>query len=235
MSFSYIIIGNDTTQLSVILTKTKVFPNYNCVGTYCLKEDISSVIMRLNPDLVFIQKNMTDTNISLQIIGECLTYLKNPPYFVLISDTNSFALEAIQNGISDYLTKISTHVLGMSLSKFENRFSKIQPKTICIKSYSDYHFINYNDLVYLKADNNTTDFKLNNNKIVTAYKTLKYFEQNLPPNFVRIHKSYIVNVSYISRIHFSKSRCYLNFNEQIPFSNTYREIVERILESMVYV
>lgn len=234
MSFSYIVIGDKIANVSVILDGMKVFSNYNCIGIFCFSEDVTSVIIRLSPDLVFIQKNKIDKNISLQVIGESLTYIKNLPYFILISDTNSFALQAIQNGISDYVTKISTHILGMILSKFEIRSYRIPPKAICIKSYSDYHFINYNDLVYLKADNNTTDFKLNNNKVVTAYKTLKYFEQNLPPNFVRIHKSYIVNVSYISRIHFSKSKCYLNFNEQIPFSNTYREIVERILESMVY-
>ncbi|MFD0701902.1 LytR/AlgR family response regulator transcription factor [Myroides pelagicus] len=213
----------------------KVFFHYTCVGTFCFDDDIANEIMGLHPHLVLILKNKTDSNISLQIIGECLTYLKTSPYFVLLSDTDSFALEAIQNGVSDYLTKINTHSLGMSLAKFEARSSLVPPKTICIKSYSDYHFINYNDLVYLKADNNTTDFKLYNNKIVTAYKTLKYFEQNLPSNFVRIHKSYIVNVSYISRIHFSKNKCYLNFNEQIPFSSTYRERVERILASMAHV
>lgn len=230
MPFSYIVIGKQTDQLSVILDKIQVFSDYTCMGTFVYDENVTNEIIRLNPQLVFILKNKTDQSISLQLIGESLTYLKNFPYFIVISDTTSFALEAIQNGISDYLTVWNTHAIGVSLSKFETRFSKVPPKTICIKSYSDYHFIQYHDLVYLKADNNTTDFKLYNGKVITAYKTLKYFEQILPSNFVRIHKSYIVNISYISRIHFSKNKCYLNFNEQIPFSNTYREVVEKILD-----
>lgn len=229
MSFSYIVIGNQTALLSTIQDKMKMFTNYSCVGTFAYDEAVIEEIIRLNPQLVFIFKTKIDTSISLQLLGESLYYLKNFPYCIVISDTDSFALEAIQNGLSDYLMKLSTPSLGMSLSKFEIRNARTSPKTICVKSYSDYHFIPYKDLVYLKADNNTTDFKLYNNKIITAYKTLKYFEQTLPQNFVRIHKSYVVNISYISRIHFSRNKCYLNYNEQIPFSNTYREAVEQIL------
>nr|WP_255481777.1 LytTR family DNA-binding domain-containing protein [Flavobacterium sp. xlx-221] len=102
-------------------------------------------------------------------------------------------------------------------------------QSLCIRSYSDYQILKFNDIVYLKADNNSTDFKMINGKTITAYKTLKYYEETLPVNFVRIHKSYIVNIHYVSRIVFSKSKCFLNFNEQLPFSNSYRVIVENIL------
>src|SRR5690606_34976141 len=116
------------------------------------------------------------------------------PYVIVLCPTNDFALSSIQNGMSDYLTDSNFHTLGKSLSKFEKRIPATPQKSICIKSYSDYRFLNYSDIVYLKADNNTTDFKLINGSIVTAYKTLKYFETSLPPYFIRIHKSYIVNI-----------------------------------------
>lgn len=120
-------------------------------------------------------------------------------------------------------------LLENAYQNLKRTYRLLPKKSICIKSYSDYRFLNYSDIVYLKADNNTTDFKLINGSIVTAYKTLKYFETSLPPYFIRIHKSYIVNIYFISRIHFSKSKCYLNFNEELPFSNNYRNSVEHIL------
>lgn len=230
MSFTYIITGNQqSTSVSNIIDKTKLFVKYNHIGTVNYDTSLITKMIQLKPQLVFIIKNKADTNISLQLIGEAHSYLPFTPYFIVISDTDTYAFEAIQNEISDYLLNTDIHTLGLSLAKFEKKTSDLVPKTICIKSYSDYHFIKFIDIIYLKADNNTTDFKLLDNKTITAYKTLKYFEETLPYNFVRIHKSYVVNIHHVSRIHFSKNKCYLNFNEQLPFSNTYREKIEHIL------
>lgn len=231
MSFTYIITGNQPTQIADIIDKTSFFSKFSYIGTFNYGTSLISEIIQLKPQLVFIVKNRIDTDLSLKIIGEAHSYLPFIPYFIVISESDIYALEAIQNGISDYLLNIDIHTLGLSLSKFEKKFSDVVSKTICIKSYSDYHFLKFEDIVYLKADNNSTDFKLKNDKIITAYKTLKHFEQTLPYNFVRIHKSYIVNVNYVSRIHFSKKKCFLNFDEQLPFTETYREKVEQIIDS----
>ena len=65
--------------------------------------------------------------------------------------------------------------------------------------------------------------------ITNAFKTLKTFENALPGNFMRIHQSYIVNTTYVSRINFGKSICALKMvNEHIPFSKTYRENMESL-------
>lgn len=104
---------------------------------------------------------------------------------------------------------------------------------ICIKSYGDYQFIALKDVVYLQADNNTTDFHLYNGKKLTAYKTLKHYENNLPSFFYRIHNSYIVNSNYVSRINTGKSLCYLNNNEvSVSFSKTFKENIDTIIRKI---
>lgn len=104
---------------------------------------------------------------------------------------------------------------------------------ICIKSYGDYRFLELDDLAYLQADNNSTDITLKNGEQITAFKTLKYFEENLPSNFYRIHNSYIVNKNYISRIHTGNSLCYIkNLKNQIPFSKSYKENIDQILAQL---
>lgn len=231
MSFTYIIVENNSNLSSTIVDMVRYFPYYKRIGTFNYNVDLIPKIIETKPDLIFIIKNKSNKDLSLKLIEEANSYLPFTSYFILISDTDAYALEAIQNGISDYLVNIDIHTLGLSLSKFEKAFSDLVPKTICIKSYSDYNFLKFEDIVYLKADNNSTDFKLKNGKEITAYKTLKHFEETLPYNFVRIHKSYIVNIFYVSRIHFSKRKCFLNFNEQLPFSETYRERVEQIIDS----
>lgn len=104
---------------------------------------------------------------------------------------------------------------------------------ICIKSYGDYQFIALKDVVYLQADNNTTDFHLVNGKTLSAYKTLKHYENNLPSFFYRIHNSFVVNSSYVSRINTGKSICYLNNNEvSVPFSKTFKDNIDTIIRKI---
>ena len=68
---------------------------------------------------------------------------------------------------------------------------------------------------------------MENGKIVNAFKTLKTFEKSLPGNFIRIHKSYIINKDYVSRVNFGKSICSLKLeNNTIPFTHTYIDKVK---------
>ena len=104
---------------------------------------------------------------------------------------------------------------------------------VCIKSYGDYQFIALKDVIYLQADNNTTDFHLFNGKKLTAYKTLKHYENNLPSFFYRIHNSYIVNSNYVSRINTGKSLCYLNNNDvSVSFSKTFKDNIDTIIRKI---
>lgn len=108
-----------------------------------------------------------------------------------------------------------------------------KPLVICVKSYGDYRFIEANDICYLQADNNSTDIHLNNGEMITAFKTLKHFENVLSSPFVRIHNSYIVNIDYVSRIHTGNAVCYIkNTTTKLPFSKSYKENVDAILNNI---
>jgi DNA-binding LytR/AlgR family response regulator len=101
-------------------------------------------------------------------------------------------------------------------------------ETICLKSHKDFHYLDIKNIQYLKADNNTTDFYMEDGKIISAYKTLKVFENSLPENFYRIHKSYIININCISRINFGKSTCFIKNQHKIPFTKTFIDNVHEM-------
>ncbi len=108
-----------------------------------------------------------------------------------------------------------------------------KPLIICVKSYGDYRFIEAGDICYLQADNNSTDIHLYNGEMITAFKTLKHFENVLSSPFVRIHNSYIVNIDYVSRIHTGNSVCYIKgTTTKLPFSKSYKENVDAIINSI---
>jgi DNA-binding LytR/AlgR family response regulator len=105
-----------------------------------------------------------------------------------------------------------------------------KPLVLCIKSYGDYRYIAAKDICYFQADNNSTDIHLNNGEVITAFKTLKHFENILSFPFIRIHNSYIVNRNYISRIHTGNAACYIkNTTSKLPFSKSYKANVDLII------
>ncbi len=235
MRFSFLIIDDNDTTAKEILEVFENFPNYFCAGIAKDSQTTIKQIIKLKPQLIIVQipAKSNDTDLFFETIKESFQYLETMPYFIALAPTSDYVLTAIQSGFSDYvLMPLHIHQLGKSLFKFEKRNPAPAVSTICIKSYSDYHFVALQDILYLKSDNNTTDIQLCNGKKVNAFKTLKHFENTLPFYFLRIHKSYIVNINQVSRIYFSKSKCYLNYDEILPFSLTYRENVEAIIRKI---
>lgn len=137
--------------------------------------------------------------------------------------------DAIVIDASSKNLKEKTSILPLTNSKEQEE----KPLIICVKSYGDYRFIEAKDICYLQADNNSTDIHLFNGEMITAFKTLKHFENVLSNPFVRIHNSYIVNIDYVSRIHTGNSVCYIkNTTTKLPFSKSYKENVDAIINSI---
>lgn len=235
MRFSFIIIDENDDTVKEILGLFENFPNYFCAGIIKDNQNAINQIIKLKPQLVFfsIPTKTNENTFTSKSVVELFQYAEVVPYFIALSKSENKALEAIQSGVSDFILEpISLNAIGKCLFKFEKRTPPNAINSICIKSYSDYQFVALQDIVYLKADNNTTDIKLHNGKTINAYKTLKHFENTLPFYFLRIHKSYIVNIHYVSRIHFSKSKCYMNYNEILPFSINYRDNIDAIVRKI---
>lgn len=71
---------------------------------------------------------------------------------------------------------------------------------IAVKSGSKIHVVLIPDIVYLQADGDYVQIVTTNGKFLKE-QTMKFFEEHLPENqFVRVHRSVIVNVEMISRI-----------------------------------
>lgn len=259
MSNSYIIINDNQENVLKIQSFCDEFQSLHFVASANNYDDGLNAILELQPKLVFLEidpKNKK-SNLSLSLINELYRYLKVIPKIVVTAKNSNLAYEAIKYEVFDYLifplllpkfrktvlkfeksieiTSEKTEDSNLQLPIFidndaSSKSLSEQPLTICIKSYGDYRFINATDILYFQADNNSTDIHLSNGEMMTAFKTLKHFENILPATFYRIHNSYIVNIAQISRIHTGNSICYIkNTTTKIPFSKSYRRNIDQII------
>lgn len=103
---------------------------------------------------------------------------------------------------------------------------------IALKTGQKIHVILIPDLVYIQSDGDYVQLITENGKYIKE-ETMKYFEANLHPHkFVRIHRSYIVNVEKIARIElFEKNSqiLILKNGHQIKASTTGYKMLREIL------
>ena len=103
---------------------------------------------------------------------------------------------------------------------------------IALKTGQKIHVILVPDIVYIQSDGDYVQLITENGKYIKE-ETMKYFEANLhPQKFVRIHRSYIVNVEKIARIElFEKNSqmLMLKNGHQIKASTTGYKILREVL------
>lgn len=226
--------------LTHFMTRTS---HYKYMGSsYCM-EDAMNSILKHEVSLVFINVELEfEPGVdSFYLVQELRSLMHQPPLFIAISDNTNKAYRALKQKFYDYLLyPFKEFDLRKLVVQLRHKQQPLFEDTICLKSYKDYILIQPQEILYLKADNNTTEFILLDGQIIHAYKTLKFFEKRLPKQaFVRIHHSYIVNKSHLSRINFGKQICFINHNKlSLPFSKSYRnnlEALEELLDQKAFV
>jgi two-component system LytT family response regulator len=138
-------------------------------------------------------------------------------HLIFTTAYDQYAIKAIRYAAFDYLLKpIDIEELQSAVSKIshqspvytekklatleQNLLEKNAFKKIAIPTLDGLLFFNIADIIHLTASSNYTTIHFNNLPKLTASKTLKDFEELLPPDmFFRSHHSHIINLNYIKR------------------------------------
>lgn len=231
MKYNYTIINSDSAFSHNLRTQLVNYKDFDCAGVAENCSDGLNIILKELPEVVFINLNK-NAETCFMMVMELHQYLKYIPVFIGISTHKEYAYDAIKNGFFDYwLQPLNEFEIRKSVLKLQKKEinSQYLNTTLCLKSYKDYRYISTNEILYLKADNNTTDVFMKDGNIINAFKTLKTFEDRLPSNFIRIHQSYILNTDYISRINYGKSICTIkNSTTILPFSKSYKANIDEV-------
>ncbi len=151
-------------------------------------------------ELLFVDINMP------QISG--LEFVEALPFSVkviFVTAYREFALEGFTLDAADYLLKPLSYASFLkSVEKVNNRYFNRTLTEQCDKAYmflrSGYRTlrVNFCEILYIESKREYLDIVLGSGEIVTTHGTLASIGEKLPQDlFVKVHRSFIVNLSQI--------------------------------------
>lgn len=180
-------------------------------------DEAMQLLESYEPGIVFLDVEMPHKN------GfDFLASFKNSSFDVIFTTAyNQYAIQAIRFSALDYLLKpIDPDELILAVERhlqkseteaqkkelYGNLVQNIEKKDakdfrIAVPTTQGVFFFTIDEVVRMEADKSYTHIHLVNKKPFIASKTLKHFEEMLDGfNFIRSHKSHLVNPRHISRI-----------------------------------
>jgi two-component system, LytTR family, response regulator LytT len=221
-----IAIDDEPLALKQIAGYIKATPFLDLVGLCESAIQAIKVLENTTVDLLFVDINMPDLS-GIDFVKN----LENPPKIVFVTAYSEYALEGFRVDAIDYLLKpISYSAFLKSANKVKLWFDSQFKKPEEVKSNKDFLFIkseykilriDFNDIKYIEAMSEYIRIHLISAKPVMTQLSMKSIEEQLPSDrFMRVHRSYIINLSKISVI--ERNRIVFDGSTYIPVSEQYK-------------
>ncbi|MFD2942234.1 LytR/AlgR family response regulator transcription factor [Flavobacterium notoginsengisoli] len=196
--------------------------------TFTKSDEAFKYLKKYPVDLLFLDINMPS------ISG--LDFYKKLPHKTMVIFTTAyseFAVEGFTLSATDYLLKpISVarfqQAAEKAYSQWKTQNQNIEQQYLFIRA--DYSLIKilFSDILYIEGLDDYLKIHIRDQKTVVARMTLKAIIQKLPETeFVRVHRSFIVPVSKVSKI---RNKIIFIDQTEIPISTSYEEAFFTLFE-----
>lgn len=230
-----LIVDDEPIARDILETYIQKLPELQLAGSCKNALEAFRLISQQEVDLLLLDINMPEINGM-----DFLKTLKNPPLVIFTTAYAEYAIESYELNAVDYLLK------PVSFERFMKGIHKAvdilrsETKVVAIQNTSAH----VDNLMFVKAEGKLVRIDLaelwfaeglkdyvrlwtEKGKII-VHSTMKNFEEQLAvyPNFMRVHKSYIVNVKYILEVDGNSLRIK---DQLLTIGNTYRDETFAIL------
>lgn len=233
MKISCIIIDDEPNALALLESYIEKTPSLEVKGKFYDGAEALDFLKKNEVDIIF-----SDIQMPLLNGFELADILPRSQKFVFITAYAEHALNSFSFHVVDYLLKpISFKRFSQAVFKIESitnaettaaqPVADVQPQPFLFaKSGRQIVKVNFDDILFIKGEREYVNLQLRNEKLL-IYKRMKEMETLLPPQFKRVHISYIVNTQHIQKVVMNHVQV---GNTSIPISDTYRDAFMRFLE-----
>lgn len=222
--------------------------NVELIGQYDNGFSGLKAINELHPDVVFLDVQMP------KLTGfEMLELIDHQPEIIFTTAYDQYAIQAFEQNAVDYLLKpFSKERFGEALKKLVERLPGSGKKDdqlarirkhisenqellhrVVIKKSGKIHVISTDKIEYLEAQDDYVMIYTKDGRFLKQ-QTMKFFEKHLDPHvFIRVHRSYIVNLQSIDRIEpYEKTNFILSLKSggKVPVSRSGMQVLKENLD-----
>ena len=248
MKMNCIAVDDEILALKKIQRYAEKIDYLNLLGTFDNALSTFSFLRENRVDLIFLDIHM-DEFTGIQLIET----LKDPPYIILTTAFDEYALKAYELDVMDYLLKpIPFERFIKAVEKVYARFLKdksphtkhtfeSEKSTITQNNKPEFTFLKsgnktikvyFNKILYIEGMRDYLQIHTEDIKIMTLlnFKTIEELLDS--EKFVRVHKSYMVA---IDKIDYIENNAIKIGNKLIPVSNTYKITFQNMLNKRNFI
>lgn len=232
-----LVIDDEPLALQQLASYVGKIPYLTLVGECQSALEARDIIAREQIDAIFIDINMPDLN-GMDFVRS----LAAPPIVVFTTAYSEYAIDGYKVDAADYLLK------PFSLDDFRKAAQRVKRRydmemaadlplpsadasteekplhdddTIFLKTEHRVVRVNIADIRYVEGMSEYLKVHLENERPIIMLLSMKKMEERLPSSFVRIHRSYIVNMKKVKEV--TKNRIVMDADTYLPIGDMYKE------------
>lgn len=216
----------------------KYCPQVEVVGTAFNGTDGIDLIKNTQPQLVFLDVEMPFAN-AFDVLDACKDHHFQT---IFVTAFTQYAIQALNISAAYYLLKpLNIEELIVAVNKVTENIQKetyfnhnqmvmhnlhhsTEQQQLVLPTLEGFDVVVVKDVMRLKGNGNFTNVYTTNGKEFMVCRFLKHFEELLPAQFIRVHKSHIVNKQFIKSYHKGSGGFVTLINEtEIEVSASYKD------------
>ncbi len=234
MKINCITIDDEPYALKQISDYVRKTPFLNLIAECKNAFDALNSIADLKPDLIFVDINMPEMS-GMELV-------KSLPTDIMIIFTTAYSEYAVDSykvnavdyllkpiGYNDFLRSANKAQVVWNKNKQENLKSLESDGYIFVKADGRIHKLELAKIDFVESASEYVKIFVNGEKPIMSLMTMKSLETALPSDkFMRIHRSYIVNLDNITTI--ERNRIIYYNKIYVPISEQYKEAFKEFVE-----
>lgn len=222
--FNCLILAAYQHDVELLSNLLEPYENFKLVFKCRSTTELISFLPQNKVDLIFVDVSNFNEN-----IDSFLKSLASKYCVIVLSPLSNYAAKSYENGIFDFILKpvnperlatVVKNLISTRNRKFEGLFLQI-------KINRELVLLRYEEINYIEAYGNYVKIYTENDCLLSLEKISALENRLINVKFLRVHKSYLVNLDKIKFI--SKGIIHLDKNNTIPIGGTYKVIVQKSL------
>lgn len=236
-----IIVENESNSLAYLVQLLSKYPEIEIVDTAATVEQGAYIINKWNPNLIFLDIELDDGT-----AFDLLEKVKNRTFELIFTTAfDTYYARAFQHFAFNYLLKpIGVNELDNVLLQYRKMYPKfsfhklhdfkgfMQPENskILLNTGDGHLLVSLDEILYCKANQNFTIFKLTTGATEVISNSLKYYTELFQDKgFFRANRSFLVNLSNVKKI-IKREGLKMTNNEVIRVSMKNRAALDMVIK-----